>query len=744
MNSAKSFFNLKFKGIFQKKCLYFVASLLYFSNNFFSFGQTLTVDTYNASTTWVVPPCVTSITVRAWGGGGAGGGASSTDRNGGGGGGGAYCTKVETVTPGETLIITVGTGGLGVASGTGGAGGLSQVSHSVGPVVFCRAAGGAGGQKGANSTTAGAGGAGGAIANNIPAGTGFRGGNGGASDPNTATDQSGGGGGGAGSGSNGGDGAIITAGIAGSPGGGAGGMGIGTTGSTGGLGSPGSALGGGGGGSTVFSSGTRAGAAGAQGQVTITYVATGCEPAASMFAYSAPGTYSWVVPICVNFVTVEAWGGGGGGGGNIAVLATSGGETCTGAGGGGGGAYAARTYAVTPGQTYTIVVGNGGAAGAAGVGTTASITTPAGAGGTGQSSTFSGPATVGPGTLTAVGGAGGAGAGGRNTSSSACLFISGAAGAGATGLNGTVNFTGGNGAAGLILDHSTDKSGGGGGAAGPGGNGGAAPSAGSVGVAVPPAGIGNPPGGNGGTGRMWNVPALSQQNGVAGAAFGGGGGGSLIHTSALGAYTATGGAGGRGEVRLTYNTTCPLPIELVSFEGECSGVDKVFSWVTASEMNNQYFTIEQSADGQNYNNAAIVPGAGTTSETQYYSTRLTDANNDYNYYRLKQTDIDGSSDISQIIYVDCDRELSKDEVYLFPNPASEHITLTFGSDFAGNFEMTINDILGKKVKSEKFEFSKNASLAISVEDLEKGNYFINFVDIETGETVETVPFTKID
>jgi hypothetical protein len=624
-------------------------------------AQVLTTTTYSTPGTfdWVVPACVTSVTVRAWGGGGAGAGAASTDRNGGGGGGGAYCTFTETVTPGETLRITVGAGGA-AGSGNGGAGGLSQVQHLTGSVVFCRAAGGAGGIRATCGTCTGSGGSGGLTANNIPINTGFRGGNGGASDPNTASyDQSGGGGGGAGSGANGGNGGTPMAGMAGANFGGNGGAGILTTSLGGSNGNPGFAIGGGGGGATTYSS-SRTGGAGARGEVRISYFDDGCNPADQAVSFSTPGTYNWVVPACVTSVYVQAWGGGGGGGGNIAVLATSGGETCTGAGGGGGGGYASRTYNVVPGQSYTIVVGAGGSAGAAGVGTTGGITIPAGIGGSGQSSTFSGPATVGPGTLTGTGGNGGAGAGGRNTSSSACLAIGGAAGTGSIGMNGIVNYSGGNGAAGLILDHSTDKSGGGGGGAGPGGNGGNAIAAGSVGVAVPSGGTGEAPGGNGGTGRMWNTPALSLQSGTAGAAVGGGGGGSLIHTSAIGAYTAIGGAGGRGEVRLTFSGACLLPIELSSFSGIKTERYNLLEWQTASENSNDYFTLERSIDGGNWTNLADVNGAGNSTlllNYDYQDYQFT--RNSLNYYRLSQTDIDGTKTFAgNIVSID-NREGSK-------------------------------------------------------------------------------------
>lgn len=638
-------------------------------------AQVLTSTTYSTPGTvdWVVPACVTSITVKAWGGGGAGAGATSTDRNGGGGGGGAYCTFTETVTPGETIRITVGAGGAG-GGVNGPAGGFSQVLHLTGSIVFCRAAGGAGGIRSACSTCSGAGGSGGLVANNIPVGIGFNGGNGGASDANTSSyDQSGGGGGGAGSGANGGNGGTPTAGLAGANFGGVGGAGILTTSLGGSNGNPGVIIGGGGGGATTFSS-SRTGGSGARGEVRISYFDDGCNPADQLTSFTTPGTFNWVVPACVTSVYVQAWGGGGGGGGNIAILTTSGGETCTGAGGGAGGGYASRTYTVVPGQSYTIIVASGGTAGAAGTGTIGGITTPAGAGGNGQSSTFSGPATAGPGTLTGTGGNGGAGSGGRNTSSSACLAVSGVAGTNNIGINGTVNFSGGTGAAGLILDHSTDKSGGGGGAAGPGGNGGNAVPAGSIGVAAPSGGIGETPGGNGGGGRMWNTPALSQQSGLAGIGIGGGGGSSLIHTSAIGVYTAIGGAGARGEVRLTYSAACPLPIELTTFTGESKERFNELEWQTASENNNDFFILERSQDGGIWVNVLEVNGAGNSTMLLNYDYHdYLFFPNSLNYYRLSQTDFDGTKKFAGNI-VSIDNRVNAKQIVQVTNLLGQDVT----------------------------------------------------------------------
>lgn len=258
----------QYTGTFFKSFLLLCAFSLGFS--YLTLGQV--TQTFTSNGTFIVPAGVTQISVTCFGGGGAGGGASATSRNGGGGGGGASVTVTNyPVTPGSSLTIVVGQGGTGVSANTGNPGGASSVSD--GGTMFIRASGGAGGQRGANSSSAGAGGTGGAIANNIPANTGFRGGNGGNSNPVTSSrDEGGGGGGGAGTTAIGNNGTIVTAGTGGATGGGVGGAGASTTSSAGANGTAGNTLGGGGGGSSVWTGSNRAGAAGARGEVRITYV----------------------------------------------------------------------------------------------------------------------------------------------------------------------------------------------------------------------------------------------------------------------------------------------------------------------------------------------------------------------------------------------------------------------------------------------------------------------------------------
>lgn len=93
-----------------------------------------------------------------------------------------------------------------------------------------------------------------------------------------------------------------------------------------------------------------------------------------------------------------------------------------------------------------------------------------------------------------------------------------------------------------------------------------------------------------------------------------------------------------------------LPIELTSFTVSATEHGYTFNWITSSEVNNDYFTLEYSIDGVNFNEIDYVHGAGTTSETSEYEYRWDEAPEfDVVYFRLKQTDYNGEYTYSDVI-----------------------------------------------------------------------------------------------
>ncbi|MBK9047972.1 MAG: hypothetical protein IPL74_15250 [Bacteroidetes bacterium] len=103
---------------------------------------------------------------------------------------------------------------------------------------------------------------------------------------------------------------------------------------------------------------------------------------------------------------------------------------------------------------------------------------------------------------------------------------------------------------------------------------------------------------------------------------------------------------------LKLGQVSPLPIELLSFNAKpVDNKDVRCDWVTASEIDNDYFTIERSKNGIDFETAGITDGAGNSNYQLSYAFTDTEPYRGLSYYRLKQTDFDGRSSYSEIVAV---------------------------------------------------------------------------------------------
>jgi hypothetical protein len=103
----------------------------------------------------------------------------------------------------------------------------------------------------------------------------------------------------------------------------------------------------------------------------------------------------------------------------------------------------------------------------------------------------------------------------------------------------------------------------------------------------------------------------------------------------------------------TFRRTCPvgLPVELSLFEGYPKKEYNDITWVTEAEINNDYFIVDRSINGLDWETINTTKGAGTSSLPNFYSCKDYNFCNGINYYRLTQVDFDGSSEQHKIIYI---------------------------------------------------------------------------------------------
>ena len=165
----------------------------------------------------------------------------------------------------------------------------------------------------------------------------------------------------------------------------------------------------------------------------------------------------------------------------------------------------------------------------------------------------------------------------------------------------------------------------------------------------------------------------------------------------------------------------PLPIELLSFSGTCNENVSTLKWLTATETNNDYFTIERSLDGINYELIGVLDGAGNSLQTLNYSFLDTKPVEGTSYYRLKQTDFNGDFKYSKIITVNCTNKQL--EVSIYPNPTSDELKI----ELAGNKE-TVNFEIINSIGVVVYKGSLNEKTSIQTSSFNSGIYIIRFMN----------------
>gem|GEM_PF-2130853 len=176
-----------------------------------------------------------------------------------------------------------------------------------------------------------------------------------------------------------------------------------------------------------------------------------------------------------------------------------------------------------------------------------------------------------------------------------------------------------------------------------------------------------------------------------------------------------------------------LPIELVYFKAHEFGGGVRFEWETASELNNDFFTIEFSIDAVEFAELTIIEGAGTSTEPHNYRYTDFSSHTGIIYYRLKQTDYDGNFSYSEtvpVVFAEHHEARTEDiKFVVYPNPATDHITISGGEYESISFVSANGAVLGREAAQGSHDITR----------LPKG---LNFVIIHTANGDASERFIK--
>jgi len=205
------------------------------------------------------------------------------------------------------------------------------------------------------------------------------------------------------------------------------------------------------------------------------------------------------------------------------------------------------------------------------------------------------------------------------------------------------------------------------------------------------------------TGGAWDVPATGTVNTPSAGIF-------TMQRTGITSFSPFG----------VQNSSDPLPIELLSFTAEPVNSNVNLNWRTATETNNDFYTIERSLDDQVFDTVCIVKGAGNSSSVLNYSAEDLNPLNGTSYYRLKQTDFDGKYTYSQLVPV-FRNAADKIEYQLFPNPVTfgQNSQLKINSPDVGSVLLVVRDISGKEIYANVVILQKNVNSFVAVDPEKK-------------------------
>jgi hypothetical protein len=172
--------------------------------------------------------------------------------------------------------------------------------------------------------------------------------------------------------------------------------------------------------------------------------------------------------------------------------------------------------------------------------------------------------------------------------------------------------------------------------------------------------------------------------------------------------------------------SCPTPVEFIRFDAIPANGVVDLSWITATEKNSSYFSVEKSLDGVTFTSIGKVDAAGNSSSVKQYAFRDKNAAvSGVVYYRITEYDIDGESTHSNIRSI---KNISDSDISVVPNPSNGNFTVTVdGGGQNTSLSLIVYNTLGQIVyqSSDKNNGGSNYSKNIDIQNLPSGVYVLH-------------------
>ncbi|MCB9041833.1 MAG: T9SS type A sorting domain-containing protein [Lewinellaceae bacterium] len=174
------------------------------------------------------------------------------------------------------------------------------------------------------------------------------------------------------------------------------------------------------------------------------------------------------------------------------------------------------------------------------------------------------------------------------------------------------------------------------------------------------------------------------------------------------------------DVNILISNSSALPVELIHFTARSAGKTVQLAWATATETNNDYFSIEHSADGRHFKEIGRLSGAGASQEKHDYAFVDNAPEKGLNYYRLAQYDFDGAREYSpvQTAFFEGDKSWT-----VYSTLASEVIMFEWTETPDPKARVEVFNLSGQRMYAQEGT-AQSTTLQIPVGDWVPGMYWV--------------------
>ena len=180
-----------------------------------------------------------------------------------------------------------------------------------------------------------------------------------------------------------------------------------------------------------------------------------------------------------------------------------------------------------------------------------------------------------------------------------------------------------------------------------------------------------------------------------------------------------------------HGGSTPIPVTLLSFSGRKDGAVNRLTWTTTTEQSNRGFDVQRSVDGRNFETLRFVPSqaqGGFSSNNLNYTFTDDTPVGATQYYRLRQVDLNGRYQMSQVVRIKGSMSPVLSVQSIFPNPAVSKVAMLVDAPARDRIQVSIVDIAGRVVANHSFTVEMGTNtIQLDVDRLQSGTYLIKMV-----------------